>query len=199
VATAFLEGNTVMISVRYKRYAAVPAWICLASGFFLLLAAGPIAPPASAQSAGEEKLRSALLGLRNEFPETLVKITPQLLRLQKELVENLRIQLAGVREGEKVRQQSIEEVVEAQLAYLKELEALRVMDARSGNASASEKDLLKIRIEVRTEALSYLKKLSQSVEERVKVGNVTTSDVAAARASALKAEIMLEALKAAAE
>jgi outer membrane protein TolC len=52
---------------------------------------------------------------------------------------------------------------------------------------------------VRTEALSYLKKLSQSVEERVKVGAVTISDVAAARASALKAEIMLEALKAAAE
>jgi hypothetical protein len=185
-----------MTSVRHKRYAAIPATLCLASGL-LLLAPGPIAPPASAQSADQEKLQAALLGLRQELPETLVKITPQLLGLQKALVESLHVRLAGVQEDEKVGQRTLEEVSEAQLAYLKELEALRVMEARSGKTAVSERDLLKIRIEVRTEALSYLKRLSQSVEDRAKVGEVTHSDVAAARAVALKAEIMLEALKSA--
>ena len=171
----------------------------LRRAFFCSSQPGPIAPRASAQSADQEKLRSALLGLRQEFPETLVKMTPQLLGLQKELVESLRVRLAGVQEDEKVGQRSLEEVFEAQLAYLRELEALRVMEARGGKTSVSERDLLRIRIEVRTEALSHLKKLSQSVADREKVGEVTHSDVAAASAVALKAEIMLEALKAAAE
>jgi len=187
-----------MISARLARSAAVPATI-LASSLLLVVAAGPIAPLASAQSAEEEKLRAAFLGLRQEFPETLVKITPQLLSLQKQLVEQLRIQLAAVKEDEKAGKLGLAELAEAQLPYLRELETLRVMEARSSNPSISEKEVLKMRIEIRSEALSYLKKLSQQAEASSKVGDMTFADVAVAKATALRAEIALEALKAAAQ
>jgi hypothetical protein len=103
-----------MISARVRRSAAVPASI-LASGTFLVLAAGPIVPLASAQSAEDEKLRAAFFGLRQEFPETLVKITPQLLRLQKQLVEQLGIHLAAVKEDERNGKLGLAELAEAQL------------------------------------------------------------------------------------
>ena len=84
-----------MKSARDKRHAAIPGAICLLLGF--LLTTSPSPPPASAQSVGEDRLRPALLGLQQEFAATLHEITPALLKLQKELVEQLRVQMAGVR------------------------------------------------------------------------------------------------------
>jgi hypothetical protein len=183
-----------MTPARSKRRAAVPATICLASGLILLLATGPLAPSAAAQSAGEEKLRSALLGLQHEFPDTVVEITPKMLSLQKEVVQNLGISLQYA----KADVATAEDLLRAQLAYLREVEALRVMEARSSKTPVSEKELLKIRIEIRSDALSHLKRYSQTVQVRAEVQEMTAGDVAAARAAALKAEIALEALKAAA-
>lgn len=187
-----------MGSARRAEHAAIPAMICLASSFLLPFAVSPVHHPASAQTAGEDKIKAALLGLKQELAETLVKITPELLGAQKELVEALRIRLAGVREEERVGQRTVDDVFAAHEAYLREMEALRVMEARNGKDSISERELLKIRIEARSESLSLLKEYSRRMEDRWRVGEVTRTDVALARAAALKAEVMLEALKGAA-
>src|SRR5262249_39728186 len=69
----------------------------LASGLCLALTAGALPPSASAQSARPAELTGALLGLQSEFPASLHRITPELLALQAQLVKELEIRLAGVR------------------------------------------------------------------------------------------------------
>jgi outer membrane protein TolC len=187
-----------MRCMRLTDHAVIPGLIGLASTFLLLLTASSVPPPASAQTAGEDKITPALLSLRQELPETLVKITPELLGAQKQLVEALRLGLEGVRDEERVGQRTVEDVFVAELAYFRELEALKVMEARRDKDSISERELLKVRLEVRSEALSVLKQISRHVEGRHRVGEVTRTDVELTKAAALKAEIMLQALKSAA-
>ena len=69
------------------------------------------------------------------------------------------------------------------------------MEARSGNTSISEKELLRTRIDTKFKALSYLQRLSEDAEGRYRTGEITRTNVALAKAKALKAEIMLQALK----
>jgi hypothetical protein len=189
-----------MFSAPRKSHAGgAPAPICLACGLLLLLAAGPFASSASAQSAEEEKLRGALLGLHRDFPEALVKITPRLLSLQRQLVEQHRLQVAAVKEDESIGKPGVAEIGAALLPYMRELETLKIMEARNKSPSISEKEILKIRIEMRSRALSVFKELRAEVEASVKAGEAGKGELAAARAAVLKAEIVLEAMKAAAE
>jgi hypothetical protein len=154
--------------------------------------------PASAQSARDAKIRAALVGLQHEFAEPLVEVTPELLRLQQDLVEALRDELGGVREEAWVDQRKTEEILAMVQMYYGELETLQVMTARSKSKSISEKELLKIRIAVRSDALAILKDSIEQTKNRFNVGEVTSTDVAAAKAAASKAEIMIETLKQAA-
>jgi hypothetical protein len=168
--------------------------VYLASGLGLALMAASMPVSASAQMANDGDIRPAVLGLP-EFVETLAEITPELLHLQQEVVEARRIQLEGTRQQYRVGQRALEGVYEAEQAYYKELESLRLMTARSNNNSISEKELLKIRIAVKSEALASLKDLGESVKDRFSVGEVTRVDISEIKAKVLKAEIMLEALK----
>jgi hypothetical protein len=183
-----------MTSVQNKPLASIPGAVCLLSAILLLAAPAP----ASAQSAADDRLRLALLGLQQEFAATLHEITPALLKLQKELVDQLRGHFVGVEEEERVGRRTMQDLELASEAYFRELELLQVMEARSGNRSISDKELLKIRIETRSQALSYLQRHSKFAVDRHRVGEITRTDVAMAKARALKAEVMLEALKSAA-
>jgi hypothetical protein len=149
----------------------------------------------SAQSARPAELTGALLGLQNEFPDSLHRITPELLRLQQQLIESVRIELVGVRDEERVGQRTLKEIVALEQVYFRELESLRVMTARWNNKSISERELLKIRIAVRSEALTVLQRHAAQVQSRFITGEVTRVDLEGAKAAMLKAEIMLEALK----
>jgi hypothetical protein len=170
----------------------------IASGLILLLTAGLMMTPASAQSAKDDRIKAALVGLQHEFAEPLVEVTPELLRLQQDLVEALHDELGGVREEARVGQRKTEEILAMVQIYYGELETLRVMTARSKNKSIAEKELLKIRIAVRSDALAVLKGSIEQTKNRFNVGEVTSTDVAAAKAAAFKAEIMIETLKQAA-
>ena len=92
-------------------------------------------------------------------------------------------------------QRTSKEIVTLEQVYFRELEALRVMTARWNNKSISERELLKIRVAVRSEALIVLQRHVGQVQSRFVTGEVTRVDVEGAKAAALKAEIMLEALK----
>jgi hypothetical protein len=161
----------------------------------LLFASNEVAPPACAQSVKPADLRGALMGQHHEFPETLHKITPELLRLQEQLVDELGILQAGIREEERVGQRPNEDVIKATEDYFQELEALQVMSARSREQSITEQEILGIRIAVRSRALAVFKSHSEATKDRVAVGEATTTDYARAKARVLKTEIMLEALK----
>jgi hypothetical protein len=172
--------------------------VCLASGLALVLMAGPMPMSASAQSARDAKTRAALLALQGEFAEPLVEVTPDLLRLQQQLVEARRAETDGARKEQLIGQRTWREVGPIEQNYYRELEILQVMTARLNNKSISEKDLLKIRIAVRATALASLKKESEVAQDRFQGGEVTPVDIAGIKATELKAEIMLEALKRAA-
>ena len=135
-----------MRSVRCLRFVAIPAMLTAAS-VCLLFATNEVAPPASAQSGKPADLTGALMGLHHEFPETLHKITPELLRLQQQLVDELGILQAGTREEERVGQRTIEDVINVTEYYFRELEALQVMTARSRKEAVTEHEILEIRIE----------------------------------------------------
>jgi hypothetical protein len=169
----------------------------LASGLALLLTVGPMATPAAAQSAKDARIRAALAGL-HEFVEPLVEVRPELLRLQQDLVETLRAELDGVRMLARTGQRSTEDILAVVQIYYGELETLQVITARSKSKSISEKELFKLRIAVRSNALAVLKEIIEQTKDRYNVGEVTSADVAAAKAAALKAEIMIEPLKQAA-
>ena len=183
-----------MRSAQCLGFVAVRAMLAAAS-VCLLLAPNEVARPASAQSAKPADLAGALMGLHHEFPETLHKITPELLRLQEQLVDELRILEAGTREEERVRQRPIEDVIKVTEYYFRELEALQVMTARSRKESITEQEILGIRIDVRSQALAVFKRDSEVTKDRFTVGEVTNTDFARAKARALKAEMVLEALK----
>lgn len=183
-----------MRSVPCLGFVAIRAMLAAAS-MCLLFAPDAVAPPASAQSAQQADLAGALMGLHHEFPETLHKITPELLRLQEQLVDELRILEAGTREEERVGQRPIEDVIEVTEYYFRELEALMVMTARSRKESITEQEILGIRIDVRSQALAVFRRDSAATKDRFAVGEVTNTDFARAKARALKAEMMLEALK----
>jgi hypothetical protein len=168
----------------------------LASVTFLLF--NSLAPPAFAQSAKNEKIEAALLSLQHESPATLQKITPELLGLQKELANTLNTRVEGLREEFRIGQRTVEDVASAVEVYFRELETLKVMAARASKKSVSEGELLSIRIETRSTALSYLREFLRQTEDRFTIGEVTPSDVAVMRARSLKAEIMLKALQGAA-
>jgi hypothetical protein len=170
----------------------------IASGLVLLLTAGSFVMPASAQSAKDARITAALAGMQHEFAEPLVEVTPELLRLQQNLVEALRAELDGVREEARTGQRNTEDILAMLQIYYRELETLQVLTARSKSKSISEKELLKIRIAVRSDALAVLKESIEQTKNRFNVGEVTSTDVAAAKAAALKAEIMIETLKQAA-
>ena len=170
-------------------------YVAFASGLCLVLMASPLARSVSAQSARPAELTGALLGLQNEFPDSLHRITPELLRLQQQLVESVRIELVGVRDEERVGQRTSKEIVVLEQVYFRELESLRVMTARWNNKSISERELLKIRIAVRSEALTVLQRHAAQVQSRFVTGEVTRVDLEGAKAATLKAEFMLEALK----
>jgi outer membrane protein TolC len=170
-------------------------YVAFASGLCLVLMASPLAWSVSAQSARPAELTGALLGLQNEFPDSLHRITPELLRLQQQLIESVRIELVGVRDEERVGQRTLKEIVALEQVYFRELESLRVMTARWNNKSISERELLKIRIAVRSEALTVLQRHAAQVQSRFVTGEVTRVDLEGAKAAMLKAEIMLEALK----
>lgn len=170
----------------------------IASGLALLLTAGSMVAPASAQSASDAKIRAALASLQHEFAEPLVEVTPELLRLQQDLVEALRAELDGVGEEARKGQRNTEDILAVVQIYYGELETLKVMTARSKSKSISEKELLKIRIAVRSDALAIFKESIEQAKSRFNAGEVTSTDVAAAKAAGLKAEIMIETLKQAA-
>jgi outer membrane protein TolC len=170
-------------------------YVGLACGVCLLLGASPIPAPAFAQSAREAKLTSALLGLHGELVEALAEITPELLRLQEDLVNALRVQLNGAREDERVAVRTHDEVSAVERAYFSEQECLDVMTARFKNKAISDKEILRIRIAVRSKAVASLKDHVEYLTTRYAAGEVTRSDIEAARIRALKEEISLEAMK----
>jgi hypothetical protein len=177
-------------SMSATRYVALAPALCLA------LSQAHMPAPASAQSAARPaELTAALLGLQHEFPETLHKITPELLSRQQQLVESLRIYEEGVRDEARVGQRTMQDVISATEAYFRELEILKVMAARTRNKSISDKEILRIRIETRAEALLYLQNDARRLQDRFTVGEVTRVDIELAKARELKAEIMLEALR----
>jgi hypothetical protein len=180
--------------VQYPGLVAVRAMLAAASAC-LLLAPDAVAPPASAQSPEPSGLTGALLGLHREFPETLHKITPELLRLQEELVGELRTLEAGTREEERTGLRTIEDVIDVTEHYFRELEALLVMTARSRQESITDREILGIRIDVRSQVLAALKRDSEATKDRFAVGEVTNTDLARTKARALKAEMVLEALR----
>ena len=183
-----------MRSARCLGFVAIWAMLTAAS-VCLLFAPNEVAPPASAQSVKPADLTGALMGLHHEFPETLHKITPELLRLQEQLVDELRILDAGTREEERVGQRTIEDIINVTEYYFRELEALQVMTARSRKEPITEQEILGIRIVVRSRALAVFKRDSEATKDRFTVGEVTNTDFARAKARALKAEMVLEALK----
>ncbi len=157
----------------------------------LVLAAGPVQAQSPAPEEIGRALRSLQLGLV-ELPE----VTPAILALQRELVEALRSKLAGMKKEYAVGQQAVDSVLEAELAYWNELETLKVMEARTGNSQVSQAELLQVRIRIRSAAVKRLKEMADQIRTRYRVGEVLQTDVEEATARALKAEIMLEALRA---
>jgi hypothetical protein len=169
--------------------------VCFASGLGLLLMAGPMPTAAFAQSAEDARIRATLLGLQQEFAEPLVEVTPELLGLQEELVAALLLEWHGMQEQTRVGVRTMEDAVSSEQNYYRELETLEVMKARLNSTAISEREILKIRIAVRSDALVSVKEDSALARDRFNVGEVTFTDVAAMRARVLKATIMLEALK----
>src|SRR5262245_33955656 len=189
------KGGSIVSCVRGRKHASLLWMLGVASIAFLSFMAGAIAPLAFAQSARPSELTSAMLGLQHEFPETLHKITPELLSLQQRLIDELRLQKQGTEEEERVGQRTAEEVLAVSEVYFRELETLRVIAALSSRKGISDREILKVRIEVRSEALAFLKRFSQYTEQRFNAGEVLRTDLARMKVRALKAEIMLEALK----
>jgi hypothetical protein len=69
--------------------------------------------------------------------------------------------------------------------------------AQSGlkNKSISGREILKIQIAVRSDALHSLKNYSKSMQARFSAATETDGDIKAAKAKTLRAEIVLKALK----
>jgi hypothetical protein len=164
----------------------------LASGLGLILILH-LTPAASART--DDTVRALLLGAP-EFIET--HVTPGMLRLQQELVDTLSQELdykerqvtTGI-----VRPENLSNIVQA---YYRELETSKIIQARLHKKSISGKEILKIRITVRSDALDSLKKHSESAQRSYAMGVASVIDIAAVKAEVLKAEIMLRALRRAA-
>src|SRR5579871_2686672 len=106
-----IEGRPIMNSMSYT---------CLATGLGLMLTAG-LTQTASAQSTKDDMVRAVLLG-QQEFVETMADVTPELLRLQEELVKTLR---AGFESAQDQFRQGTEmDFTDIAQTYYKELEAL---------------------------------------------------------------------------
>lgn len=176
-----------------SKYRTIPRTLDLASGALVFL--NSLAPSVFAQSSDTQKIEAALLSLQRELPATLHKITPELLGLQKKLVDTLRARVDKVRDEQRLGQRTIEDVADALEVAFRELETLRVMAARADKESISEKELLDIRVETRSKALEYLQEFVRQTDDRLSVGEVTESEADAMRARALKAEIMLKVLQ----
>ncbi len=137
-------------------------------------------------------VRAVLLG-QQEFVETMADVTPELLRLQEELVKTLR---AGFESAQDQFRQGTEmDFTDIAQTYYKELEALQIMKARLNKKSISGKEILKIQIAVRSDALASLKQYSTFLQEMFQAGTASSRKVGEAKAKVLKAEIMLMVLK----
>lgn len=156
-----------------------------------------LTPPASAQSAKDDRIRAVLAG-QQEFVETLAEITPQVLRLQKELVEKLKASLDFAKQALESGTVQGHNFTDLEQTYYRELEALEVMSARAKDKSLSANEILKIKIRVRSEAVEDLKQSVAALRQQVSEGVVGIDAVGAAEARALKAEIVLIAMKQAA-
>jgi hypothetical protein len=121
---------------------------------------------------------------------------PGTLALQKALVESLQTYVKGVREEERVGQRTVIDVEEAEEDYFLELEIQRAMEAcYSGDKANARTRALKARIETASDYLAMVKSWLAATEDRFNAGEVTKTDIAFTRATALSAEIRLAALK----
>jgi hypothetical protein len=169
--------------------------VCLASGLASLLGLvlmADLTQPASAQSVRDDRIRASLLG-QQEFIETVAEITPELLRLQKELVEKrdaaLNLAKRALESGAGPRDFS-----DIEQSYYRELETLEVMTARARNKSISGKEILRIKVKVRSKAVDSLKEYVSALRRESENGFVGTDAVVAAEANALRAEVVLTAM-----
>ena len=118
------------------------------------------------------------------------------LATQKALVESLEAHVRGVREEEKVGQRTVHEVLDAEEEYHVELETQRAMEAcNAGGKSTPRAKVLEVRLKTASDYLEMIKEMEAVTSERFQVGEVTETEVAFARASTLRAEIRLKALK----
>lgn len=148
----------------------------------------------SAQSAS----RSALLTLRQEFAEPVGEVTPALLHAQEELVRARRRAVDLMEEQVKTGAQILLNVLAAQVAYYRELETLEVMQAISKKRSISQKELVKIRLTVRSQLITQLVDMLNVTKRNFVNGTATDLDVVEAEALVLKARVGIAALNAAA-
>jgi hypothetical protein len=118
------------------------------------------------------------------------------LATQKALVDVLQVHVEGVREEERVGQRTVREVLDAEEEYFIELETQRAMEACSaGGKSTPRAKVLEARLKTASDYLKLVKQQESATADRFQVGEVTRTEVAFARATALRAEIRLKALK----